>query len=508
MIFANGRVLIEKLPFYLFAVLKSMPQKADITLILLAVILVAACSGQLCGQAVDVAIKAVPQTEYVEVTGRFADGGKDVRNLAFEREFAGVAGLGERISDVSLSAADGRKIEVKAFAPGEFAAAEPIAGFSYRVRLSPPKLAGQAHVSWLKDGRGIIFLGDLLPLPLGSGDPSARVTMSGFAGVGPPAGCIADVKDAAFLCADRSNGVIPISTGSRDVEAGNGRLLLRIEGKWLFDDEPAANEFDDVFRHYEHAFGGTPDCKPTVTIMRFAETAPHSVWEADTRGCSIVILSSDTPFRSQSLQQLGNLFRHEAFHLWFPNGVKLSGRYDWFYEGMALYMSKKAGLSLNRIRFDDLLSSLSTAIAFDRTAPKGLSLASATDSRWENSTTLYARGLLAAFILDVELLKRSKGKHSVESVLRKLFADHGSRNAVKADATTAILEAFSAFDDTGRLAESLLNRPEPLDLTNTLENSGMEFSSRALVVRRDPSGREKAILDKLGYNNWRKLSSR
>ena len=131
------------------------------------------------------------------------------------------------------------------------------------------------------------------------------------------------------------------------------------------------------------------------------------------------------------------------------------------------------------------------------------------DTRWQgNATTIYARGMLAAFILDLELLKRSKAKHSLEHVLRKLFNDHDRRKGSKAEAVPAILDAFAAFDDTGRLAKELLERSEPLNVAAALENSGFELSDsgRGLKVKEKPNSREKAILNKLGYNNWRKLS--
>ena len=41
-----------------------------------------------------------------------------------------------------------------------------------------------------------------------------------------------------------------------------------------------------------------------------------------------------------------------------PNDVNLSGNYDWFYEGFALYQSLKLAVGLNRIRFEDFLDTL------------------------------------------------------------------------------------------------------------------------------------------------------
>lgn len=487
-----------------------MPGKAHIRLTLQAVLFVAASALAFYGQAIDVEIKTRAEINSVEITGKFIDGG-DIRNIAFEREYAGVSGLAERISGMKFTGADGKEIAFKTFAPGEYVASGPVKGFSYRVSLDPPARTGQAHISWLKNGRGLYFLGDLLPLALGGASQEARIVLSGadvalFFGE-----CYMPSDDGTLNCHDRSRAVLARSKDLVSVNKRSDDISLCVEGDWGFDKVEAAVEMNKIFREYQKVFGGIPFGPVTVSIMRFADETPPGVWEAGVRGNNVIILSSDSPFKSQSLQQLSSRLRHELFHLWMPNGVALSGRYEWFYEGAAIYMSQKLGVAMNRTRFDDLVSSLSTAIAYDRTAPKGLSLAMAGDTRWSgNAQTLYARGMLAAFILDVELLKRSKAKHSLDDVLRKLFSEHGRRKGSRAEADPAIIDAFAGFDNAGQLAKRLLERTEPLDLTSTLENSGFELSNsgRGLKVKEEPDSREKVILNKLGYNNWRKLSLR
>lgn len=301
------------------------------------------------------------------------------------------------------------------------------------------------------------------------------------------------------------------SDAFRTIDTGDPRLLLRVEGERQFDDDAAAKEAREIFEKYVKLFGGVPNGPFAITLMRLTDATQPGSWQADTRGQDVLIFSADPAFRSQALQTLSVPLRHELFHLWLPNGVDLSGRYDWFYEGAALYTAQRLGVAMNRTRFDDLVSSLSAAMAYDRTAPKGLSLAMAGDTRWSgNARTLYARGMLAAFILDLELLKRSKGRHSLEDVLRKLFSEHSRRKGSGAEATAAIIGAFATFDNTGQLVKEILNRTEPLDLAAALANSGFEFSDsgRGLKVKEKPDSKEKAILNKLGYNNWRKLSSR
>lgn len=486
-----------------------MTAKTGICLILKTAFLVAVLANVFYGQAIDAEIKVGADGNLIEVAANFPDAG-DIRNLTFEREFAGVTGLADRISGIRAVGKDGREIDLKMFAPGEFVAAEPIKAFSYAVRVDPPAESGQAHISWLKDGRGVIYLADLLPLALGNGSPAATVRIAGAKGLVGGGDC-SSIGVETFQCSDRGRAAFPISAGFRTLKTKTPGLLLTVEGTWGFDDAAAAAEADKVFAEYKAIFGGVPKGRFDISIMSFAGDVPPGKYEADTRGTSIVILSSDTPFKSQSLQRLSSLLRHEMFHLWLPNGVALSGKYDWFYEGAAIYMANRLGVAMNRTRFDDLVGSLSTAVAFDRTAKKGLSLAGASDGRWDGGgTTLYARGMLAAFILDLELLKRSKIKLSLDDVLRKLFTTHDRRNASKVEATPAIIEAFAGFESTDKLAAELLERAEPLDLTPFLENSGFELSDggRGLKAKEKPSSREKAILNKLGYNNWRKLSLR
>ena len=111
------------------------------------------------------------------------------------------------------------------------------------------------------------------------------------------------------------------------------------------------------------------------------------------------------------------------FHLWIPNGVNLTGNYDWFYEGFALYQSLKmgvavepdTGLTIIWIRFRGPTGSI--------TGRKTLSLIDASKNRWNgnNNTQIYARGMLVAFLCDLAMLEASKGKRSVyRSVARGL----------------------------------------------------------------------------------------
>ena len=173
--------------------------------------------------------------------------------------------------------------------------------------------------------------------------------------------------------------------------------------------------------------------------MKFPSRCSVGTWEADTRGSTITIVSSDMPFKTQSLQRLHEQLRHEIFHLWIPNGVNLSGNYDWFYEGFALYQSLKVGVAVNRIRFEDMLDTLSRAYNIDSMQSQKLSLIDASKNRWNGSNTqVYARGMLVAFLCDLALLEKSKGKLSTDDLLRDLYEAHRP-TAPRQDGNAAVL---------------------------------------------------------------------
>jgi predicted metalloprotease with PDZ domain len=216
------------------------------------------------------------------------------------------------------------------------------------------------------------------------------------------------------------------------------------------------------------------------------------------------------PFKSQSLQRLHEQLRHEIFHLWIPNGLNLIGNYDWFYEGFALYQSLRMAVAVNRISFADMLDTLSRAYAIDNRKAERISLLDASKQRWNNANTdIYARGMLVAFLTDLTLLERSRGRQSVFDLLTDVHRRYNSRNETT-DGNFAVLTAMKSYDGLEPVVARYISGKEKIDWESLLRDAGLETegggSSTKLKVVAKPSGRQKDLLDKLGYNNWRKLS--
>lgn len=410
-----------------------------------------------------------------------------------------------RISALALTDAEGRSVGVRTLAPGEYLAAAPFERMSYTIELAG-RNSSAAHASWVSADTGLLMTRDLLPHGLMTDAISVKFVLpdnwklvtSESANGGAHA--LRDVTRSLFVVGSGLR-LIPVSAPGVD-------LQMAVAGTWHFTDAEAAAMAAEVYREYRKLFAVDAGTKSRIFILRFPEAANPGSWQAETSGDTLSIISSDMNFRTQSLQRLHEQLRHELFHLWLPNTVKLKGNYAWFYEGFALYQSLKTGVRLNRIRFDDFLDTLSRAHAIDARRSGGLSLIEASRAAASGDTQIYARGMLAAFVADLSLLSRSKGRISTDDVLKRIVAEHGSA-AVRTDANQAVVAALLASGVDPLFVERYIRGSGAIDWETYIASAGIEFTrpGAGLSVVKKPNGRQQQLLDKLGYNNWRKLNS-
>lgn len=447
------------------------------------------------------------------VSGRVLSSGTTRRNLSFLRSRAGIENLADRISDLNLFDKDGKPVGYKKFFAGEYVAAADFYAWSYKINLAPVKdHRAAAHISWVATNNGIFMLDDLLPQFGNKGDRvSAKIVFEL-----PPSWEIASgekaLSDNVLETSDVENTVIlgGKSLRRRESRLDRFKISLVTNDEWLFTENEAVETALEIYKQYKSLFGSDASDSAQIIFAKFPVPVAAGVWQAETRGGNVTIVSSDMPFRTQSLQRLHEQLRHEIFHLWLPNGVNLSGNYDWFYEGFALYQSLKTGVLSNQIRFVDFLDTLSRAHNIDAFQPNRVSLIEASKNRWSGSdTSVYARGMLVAFLCDVALLESSKGRKAVGDIFRQIFEKHRFPNQ-RQDGNAAVLEALRANGELVPLIEKYINGEEKIDWRNELQAAGIENEPdvlrTSLRVKEKLSGRQKALLDKLGYNSWRKLS--
>ncbi|NOT47467.1 MAG: hypothetical protein HOP17_06925 [Acidobacteria bacterium] len=460
------------------------------------------------GQYLAAEIMLDEQKRTAVVEGRFSDP-KSRKNFSFAGAVIGLPDPAARISELVLFDEQGKRLASRRFASNEYVAENGISAFSYRIDLRPGADArSAAHASWLGADMGVLMLDDVLPLPTVNEDPQASIAfkipaswkiVSSDAGRGEGIYAVNNVSRAVFIA-------------GKDLRENTGTPAVAIGGSWHFTDVEAGGFVSNIYAEYKRIFGGEPATMPTVALIPFPQAnVPPGTWEAETRGSTVLLLSADTAFKGQSLQRLHEQLRHELFHLWLPNGVNLAGRYDWFYEGFALYQSLKTAVAMNQIGFDDFLDTLSRARNIDSSQTRRRSLLELSQNRLAGGEThLYARGMVAAFLCDLAILQASNRKDSVESVFRKLFDSH-KFTAAAVDGKEVVLKALARYPATDPVVNDLVRGDKTINWSVLITAAGLEdeasgISRSRLRIKQKPDGRQRALLDKLGYNSWRKLT--
>ena len=443
------------------------------------------------------------------VRGRLAPAEADaVREIWFLDSIAGVDGLSRRRSSVKVLGHGDNVIDESSVAGSTRIRRAGIGGYAYTVDLTPVGVTSAAHISWANATGGVLMLDDLLPQSVGRNAaiqldlPPGWRALTTETQTAPGTFSVGNVEKAViYIGADIRNRRIP---------AGDRTLDLAVSGEWLFTDAEAAEMSAAIFDAYTRQFGKLTNEPRRIFISRFPGQTRIGAWEAETRGRSVTILSADMPFKAQSIQRLHEQLRHEIFHLWVPNGVNLGGNYDWFYEGFAQYAALKTGVAANQIRFDDMLTTLAQAYNIDQVQPDRRSLIEASALRFAGANSMvYARGMLVAFLSDLAILKATKGRSSVESLLREIVERHPLAGP-RTDGNAAVLAVMRGRRELAPVIDRYITGGERLDWQSFLDDAGIAAAGKApltkLAVRPDLNGRQKEILDKLGYNNWRKLS--
>ncbi len=450
-------------------------------------------------QGLSVTITVDRERRAAHIEGEFAEGYQPAtdRIVTFRSQVIGDGTLAERISSLQFSTADGVRLPSLPMRPGEFVVQPGYAKWRYSVSLGNRPNRAAAHASWMSDDAAVLMLDDLLPI-FGGNRRQLKTEVSLRSPDGWRAMTSApSTGNGRFSFSNTEGAVIFAGRNFREipVRAKGGKTALIIDGEWHFTDAEAAAMAGEIYDAYTRKLGTLPTESSVFALLKFPVAENPGVWEAETRGSTVTIVSSDTHFKTQSQQRLHEQFRHEIFHLWFPNASNLTGDYRWFYEGFALYESLKLGVELKRIRFDDLLDTLSRAYTIDRNSrPVG----PFSDSVNTDPTLLYARGMLIAFMTDLKTIRSSGGKRDSTELLKELFARHkGSAASIEANVALQGIIGSDAF-------EKFVLEAQPIDWTNEVTSAGFESSltrrTFQLRVTPNPDGRQRAILKSLGYN--------
>jgi predicted metalloprotease with PDZ domain len=434
------------------------------------------------------------------------------RVWSFRNIYAGIINLGERIEKLALADSNGVNIPARKLASGEYEAASDATRFSYEVKLDAPLFEGDAaHASWLAGERGFLMLGDLLPLPVNAKDgdktsaavhfvlPSNWTIVATGKAEGEGLFEVEDVERAVFFVGQNLR--------ERQQRVGGMEFSFVAAGEWSFSDEEAVDLAASILKDHAETFGGIAQSRTMLMLAPFPRPAGADHWSAETRGATVTLLMGKSPSRTAALAQLSFPLAHELFHLWIPNGLALDGNYDWFYEGFTLYHALRTAVRLNLLTFQDYLNAVGRAFDAYKSAQQGheqLSLLEASERRWTLSPTLvYNKGMLVAFLYDLNLRLKTKGKRSLDDVYRELFRLQNTSQASR-DGNVAALAALNNAGEMQELTHRYIVGTSLIDLPAAIAPLGLQVETGGartrISVAENLSGAQRDLLRKFGYN--------
>lgn len=435
------------------------------------------------------------------------------RAWSFRNVYANVMNLGERIENLELADAKGVAIPVRRLAPGEYEAERAATRFVYEMNLDAPLFdTDAAHVSWLTNERGFLLTGDLLPLAASEKGLSKTGAMVRFSL--PPGWTISTTEQAGsdkwFEVADAERAVFFVGQNLREKHqrVGTMEFTYATAGDWAFSDEEALEMAASILKEHAGTFGGAPQqqSRALLVLAPFPRPTGADRWSAETRGATVTLLAGKSPSRTAALAQLSFPLAHELFHLWIPNALALDGDYDWFYEGFTLYQALCAAVKLNLLTFQDYLNAMGRAFDAYRSAQgrDELSLLAASERRWTVSPVLvYNKGMLAAFLYDLSLRQKTKGKRSLDDVYREMYRLHNATQS-RMDGSRAALAALNNAGEMQELTRRYIESASAIDLPGAIAPFGLKvesFGARTrIAVAEQLSGAQRDLLGKFGYN--------
>ena len=474
-----------------------------ITSIAYCVLLVACGASAIYAQSPDVKIAITslsPPRVAVEGTRQAATSAWSFRN-----SYAGVVGIGDRISNLSLSDANGASVEVRKDAPGEYKSNRAAVHYRYEINLSPPAAATSAsHVSWLTSENGVLMLGDLLPLaPL----LNVRVRLM-LPGNWKAVSAETKADDKEYVIANAEQGVIYIARELREqrTRVNEINFVIGVTGAWAFSDNEASDLMRDIINEHRRVTGGNPKGNALIVLAPFPSVASPFTWSAETRGRTVFLLSGKVLSKTAALAHLSVPLAHELFHLWVPHGLSLSGEYDWFYEGWTLYQAMRVGMTLGYINFQDYLNALGRSFDGYHALKyhTQLSLIDLSKRRWTSGQGLiYNKGMLTAFLFDLTLRHRTKGKQSVAHIYRELFEGYSSKDD-SATGNDVIIKLLNRSLGSSDFTKLYIESSTDIDLPSALQSFGLEVRQTGarthIHVAKSLTKQQHDLLRGLGYN--------
>ena len=422
------------------------------------------------------------------------------RSWSFRNAYAGALGIAERVEEFRAFGDSGQDALAKKSAAGEYQSELDATRISYTVRLANPRPTDIPHVSWLAEDRGLLMLADLVPVGLESLSVEFEL----------PAGWTVDSSvtpdtNGRYEVGIPDKAVFLVGRSLRKASKSVGGMMLEtvFNGTWRFKDEEAVDAATAVMEKY---LALTEFKLPGRSVIMFVPTPVslgNSIWKAETRGSTVVVLMDPAARVERWLGQVRVLLTHEMLHLWVPNALKLEGDYDWFFEGFTLYTALRTALELKIIDFKGYLATLAGVYDAYISHPDTRSLIDESERRWSSEgTQVYVKGMLVAFLYDLMVRKDSGGRTTLANYYRELFSGGVADGA---DGNEAIIRLLGSSPAGNEFTKSYIETNKEIRLEQLLPAYGLQLDasgkSSQLRVSSGLSEDQKQVLRSLGYRN-------
>ena len=422
------------------------------------------------------------------------------RSWSFRNAYAGALGLAERVDEFQAFTESGQDARAKKSATGEFQSEIDASRIVYLVRLSNTPVSDLPHASWLAEDRGFLMFADTLPVDTAS--VSVQFVVPAGWSVESP---ITPDASGRYEVPAPEKSVFFLGRAFRKASKSVGGMMLQtvVNGSWRFNEDDALNAATEVMERYLALTGFRLPGKSVIMIAASPVALGNSIWKAETRGSSVVVLMDPAARSKNSLGQVRVIFTHELLHLWVPNSLKLEGDYDWFFEGFTLYTALRTALELKVINFEGFLTTLSGVYDVYSAHPDKLSLIEESERRWTSAgTQVYVKGMLVAFLYDLMVRRESSGKTTLANRYRDLF-NGGVTD--KTDGNEAIIRLLGLSPASKDFVKSYVESSKEIELEQLLPAYGLQLDSSGktsqLRVSPELNEDQKELLRSLGYRH-------
>jgi hypothetical protein len=427
-----------------------------------------------------------PATIEVQATGL-----RPATSWSFRNAVAGTLGLADRVRDFATPG----NLAVQKVATGVYRTSEATASISYRLQVPPLRTNEVAHVSMINGDFALLLLRDVLPIELGNCAVEFKLPADWSVYTSS-----ATESPGVYLATDSAVFVAGRSIQREEKRLKGVELELLIGDRFPVSDRSILKSSEQVTNYYLKLTGQSPANKVSIVVAPFSFTAGNVRWKAETIGSTVILfIDRQAPFTNWQ-GQFGVILTHELFHLWVPNALRLTGEYDWFFEGFTLYTALLTALKLKLISFQEYLNTIARVYDSYLSYPD-LSLIDASERRWlGNGAAVYDKGMLAAFVYDLMVRRESHSKKTVTDLYRLLFTD---RTVETSDANGVIIRLL--MTELPTFSRSYIDRAARLELEKLLPEFGLRLDSSGstskISVAESLTAAQKQLVKSLQYRN-------